>query len=120
MKEIGRRNVTKEITDVLFDKAHKGTSVKDATDYSITVHGFVVYDMGDNTYHLKFIDKDDIDYYTSSQVFIREFMRIAKTTDDDFVVTPTEATSSKGRKYITIKEAIPAGGNNDAWKNINW
>ena len=121
MKEIGRFNVSKEITDMLFDKEHKGNSVKDNIDVEMLVTGFIIYDMEGDGYHLKFITHDDKDYYTSSQVFIKEFMRIAKNAEDKpFIVTPIEATSSKGRKYLSIKESIPKSTDNDAWKNMNW
>lgn len=121
MKEIGRRNVSKELTDLMFDKDHKGIAVKDIIGTTVSVVGFVIYDMGDGTYHLKFVDAGGADYYTSSQVYIKEFMRIAKTTADDavFDATAIEAESKKGRKYITIKESIPSVAS-DEWKNINW
>ena len=106
---------------MLFDKEHKGNSVKDNIDVEMLVTGFIIYDMEGDGYHLKFITHDDKDYYTSSQVFIKEFMRIAKNAEDKpFIVTPIEATSSKGRKYLSIKESIPKSTDNDAWKNMNW
>lgn len=121
MKEIGRRNVTKELTDMIFDKDHKGISVKDCIGRKITVTKFLVYDMEDGTYHLKFFDNEDRDYYTGSQVFIKDFMRLAKSMGEaDFIITVEEAKSNKGRSYLTIPEAPKKESNSDAWKEIDW
>ena len=77
MKEIGRFNVENEALDEVFDKEHKGTSVKDCVGGKLEVVGFVVYD-NEGSYHLKFFAKSGKkvveDFYTGSQVFIKDFM----------------------------------------------
>lgn len=122
MKELGRANVTKEQLDVVFDKEHKGISVKDVVGSVINVAGFVVYDMGDNTFHLKFFDDNKNDFYTSSQVFIKDFMRYAKEVDTiPFTITVAEGESKKGRKFLFVTESRNNDRTaNDNWKNINW
>lgn len=122
MKELGRANVTKEQLDVVFDKEHKGISVKDVVGSVINVSGFVVYDMGDNTFHLKFFDDKENDFYTSSQVFIKDFMRYAKEVDTiPFTITVAEGESKKGRKFLFVTESRNNDRTaNDNWKNINW
>ena len=122
MKEIGRKNVTQDTLDTLFDKSHTGISVKDTIGQKIVVTGFVVYDMEDGSYHLKFFDNDGKDYYTSSQVFIREFMRYASKNEDDgfdvFAITPKQAKSKKGRSYLYLFDNPDK--NNNGWKSIDW
>ena len=127
MREIGKVDMPRETLDLLFQKDHKGTSVADCIDSPINVTGFALYD-ADGSYHLKFIgvERDATkvkDYYTSSQVFIKDFMRLAKLVDDDnffITVTPKEGKSNKGRKYLYIEEAPKKGGNNSNWKSIDW
>ena len=44
MKEIGRTsNVTKEMTDLIFEKDHKGISVADNAGTKVEVDAFVLY-----------------------------------------------------------------------------
>ena len=122
MKEIGRKNVTQEKLDTLFDTSHTGISVKDTIGQTIVVTGFVVYDMEDGSYHLKFFDNNDKDYYTSSQVFIKEFMRLAKEKDDEetFTIEPKAGKSRKGRSYLYLNNDSEDRTTNDNWKSINW
>lgn len=121
MKEIGRMNVSKEMLDEIFNPEHRGVSVKDCVGQKICTVGFVLYDMEDGGFHLKFIDDNGVDYYTSSQVFIKDYMRLRQGTDDTTItITIEEGTSSKGRKYLTIKEAPKKTNNSDAWRNMTW
>ena len=121
MKEIGRKNVTKELTDMIFDKDHQGISVKDCVGIKLKVTRFIVYDMEDGTFHLKFFDDQENDYYTGSQVFIKDFMRLAKASgDEDFEITIEEGKSNKGRIYLTIPEAPKKESNSNKWKEMDW
>ena len=122
MKEIGRKNVTQEKLDTLFDMSHTGISVKDTVGQKIIVTGFVVYDMEDGSYHLKFFDIDDKDYYTSSQIFIKDFMRLAEEMDDEetFTIEPKAGKSRKGRSYLYLNNDSEDRTTNDNWKSINW
>lgn len=121
MKEIGRKNVTKELTDMIFDKDHQGISVKDCVGRKLKVTRFLVYDMEDGTFHLKFFDDQEKDYYTGSQVFIKDFMRLAKASgDEDFEITVEEGKSNKGRSYLTIPEAPKKESNSNKWKEMDW
>ena len=112
MKEIGRFNVENEALDEVFDKEHKGTSVKDCVGGKLEVVGFVVYD-NEGSYHLKFFAKSGKkvveDFYTGSQVFIKDFMRLANSLEleegDSFKITIAEGESKQGRKYLYIEEA---------------
>lgn len=122
MKEIGRKNVTQEKLDTLFDISHTGISVKDTIGQTIVVTGFVVYNMEDGSYHLKFFDNNDKDYYTSSQIFIKEFMRLAKEMDDEetFTIEPKTGKTRKGRSYLYLNDDSEDRTTNDNWKSINW
>lgn len=126
MKEIGRVNVTKEQLDVIFSNGHNGIPMNTTIDKTIEIDGFAIYDNEDGTYHLKYIDTDGNDYYTSSKVFIREFMRLAKERDvnednSPFIITAKEGTSNKGRKYYYIEEAKSVMDKpRDTWKSIEW
>ena len=125
MKEIGRMNVTKEQLDEVFDKEHKGTSVKDVIGAKLNVTGFALYDV-EGTYHLKFFadsgQGNTEDFFTGSQVFIKDFMRIAKNVPDGetFLITVSEGESKKGRKYLYIEEAPKTKSNNTDWRNIDF
>lgn len=123
MKEIGRFNVTREQLDAIFAEGHNGISVSTMTDKKIVVAGFVVYDNEDNSKSLKFIDTAGRDYYTSSQVFIKNFILYMQSKEDaDFPVdiTVKEGKSAKGRKYLTIEESIGSSGNNNDWRNMRF
>lgn len=126
MKELGRFNVTKEILDEIFDKEHTGTSVKDVIGAKLTVTGFALYTTDDGKFHLKFFAEsgqgNTEDFYTGSQVFIKDFMRIAKTVPDGetFTITVCEGESKKGRKYLYIDEAPKSTINNTDWRNIDF
>ena len=123
MKEIGRFNVTREQLDAIFAEGHNGISVSTMADKKIVVAGFVVYDNEDNSKSLKFIDTAGRDYYTSSQVFIKNFTLYMQSKEDsDFPVdiTVKEGKSAKGRKYLTIEEYIGSGGNNNDWRNMRF
>lgn len=123
MKEIGRFNVTREQLDAIFAEGHNGISVSTMADKKIVVAGFVVYDNEDNSKSLKFIDTAGRDYYTSSQVFIKNFILYMQSKEDaDFPVdiTVKEGKSAKGRKYLTIEESIGSGGNNNDWRNMRF
>lgn len=125
MKELGRYNVTKEMLDEIFDKEHKGTAVKDVIGAKLTVTGFALYDL-DGSYHLKFFAEsgqgNTEDFYTGSQVFIKDFMRIAKNVPngETFTITVCEGESKKGRKYLYIKEAPKSTINNIDWRTIDF
>ena len=125
MKELGRMNVTKEMLDEIFDKEHKGTSVKDVIGAKLTVTGFALYDV-EGKYHLKFFAEsgqgNTEDFFTGSQVFIKDFMRIAKNVPDGetFLITVCEGESKKGRKYLYIDEAPKSISNNTDWRNIEF
>lgn len=127
MKEIGRINVTKEMLDVVFDKEHTGTSISTTVDKNLCITGFVLYDMEDGSYHIKVWDKDGADYYTSSQCWIRAFMRYVKSTYDvdaidkiSLSVTTQEGKSNKGRRFLTIFEAPSEFRARNEWKTMNW
>ena len=125
MKELGRMNVTKEMLDEIFDKEHTGTSVKDVIGAKLTVRGFALYDV-EGKYHLKFFAEsgqdNTEDFFTGSQVFIKDFMRLAKTVPDGetFTITVCEGESKKGRKYLYIDEAPKSNTNNTDWRNIDF
>lgn len=127
MKELGRMNVTKEQLDEIFDQEHHGTSVKDVIGAKITVTGFALYVTDeDNKYHLKFFGDsgqgNTEDFFTGSQVFIKDFMRIAQNVPDgeSFLITVCEAESKKGRKYLYIEEAPKTTTNNNNWRSMNF
>ena len=127
MKELGRMNVTKEQLDEIFDQEHKGTSVKNCIGAKITVTGFALYVTDeDNKYHLKFFGEsgqgNTEDFFTGSQVFIKDFMRIAQNVPDgeSFLITVCEGESKKGRKYLYIEEAPKTTTNNNNWRSIDF
>lgn len=123
MKQLARVNVTKDQLDEVFDKAHKGTSVKDIVGAHVLVTGFSLYDK-DGTYHLKFFGDsgqgNHEDFYTGSQVFIKDFMRLAQSIPEgeSFEIVIAEGESLKGRKYLYIENAPKAKSNNTDWRNI--
>lgn len=123
MKEIGRFNVTREQLDAIFAEGHDGIPVNTMVGCPINVAGFVVYENEDNTKSLKFFDTQGRDYYTGSQVFIKNFIMYLQTKEDDefpVQVTVKEGTSQKSkRKYLTIEEGS-AGANNGAWRNMRF
>lgn len=126
MKELGRMNVTKEMLDEIFDKEHTGTSVKDVIGAKITVTGFTLYiNEDDNKYHLKFFGDsgqgNTEDFFTGSQVFIKDFIRMAKNVPDgeSFLITVCEGESKKGRKYLYIDEAPKTTASNSEWRNLD-
>lgn len=125
MKELGRYNVTKEQLDEIFDKEHKGTAVKDVIGAKLTVTGFALYDI-DGSYHLKFFadagQGNTEDFFTGSQVFIKDFMRLAQTVPDGetFTITVCEAESKKGRKYQYIEEAPKTNADNPNWRDMKF
>ena len=121
MKEVGRFNVTREQLDAIFAEGHNGIAINTMVDKVIEISGFVLYDMEeDNAKQVKIIDTSGRDYYTGSQVFIKNLMLYLQTkNDDEFPVTVTvkDSESKKGRKYLTIEEAV---GNNDGWRNMKF
>lgn len=123
MKELGRMNVTKEMLDEIFDKEHIGTSVKDVIGAKLTVTGFALYDV-EGKYHLKFFAEsgqgNHEDFFTSSQVFIKDFLRTAKQFEDGepFDIIVAQGESKKGRKYLYIENAPTTKSNNTDWRNI--
>ena len=122
MKQIGRFNVTREQLDKVFEENHAGVPISSMVGKELVIDGFVVYDMGDNTKSIKIFDIAGRDFYTSSQVFIKNLVEYFQTLDDsDFPATihVVEAKSSKGRTYYTIEEAVP-GENNNSWRNITF
>lgn len=133
MKEIGRTsNVTKEMTDLIFEKDHKGISVADNVGTKVKVDAFVLYqkdqikDKSDDLV-LKFWDNEGQDWYAGSQVFIKSFMRLVKETLDlkaDLFPEPMEITitstkSNKGFTYYDIEEA-PKSKPSKAWLDMEW
>lgn len=129
MKEIGRFNVENGALDEVFDKEHKGTAVKDCIGGKLEIVGFVVYD-NEGSYHLKFFAKAGKkgaveDFYTGSQVFIKDFMRLANSLEleegDSFKITVAEGESKKGRKYLYIEEAPKREPRDtNGWRHIEW
>ena len=135
MKEIGRTsNVTKEMTDKVFAQDHKGIAVADNVGTKVMVDAFCIYEKskaaGDDVdgYVLKFWDTEGNDWYTSSAVFVKSFMRMAKLQLDmeynlfpePMQVTIKKVKSSKtGRDYYDIEEA-PSKEPSQAWKEIDW
>lgn len=126
MKEIGRFGIDNGALDEVFDKEHKGTSVKDCIGGKLEVTGFALYD-NEGTLHLKFFAKSGKkkveDFYTSSQVFIKDFVRLAQSLEleegDSFKVTVCEGESKKGRKYLYIEEAPKREPRDvNGWRNM--
>lgn len=123
MKELGRYNITREQLDEIFTEGHNGISIATMVDKIIVVSGFAIYAGEDGAKSLKIIDTAGRDYYTSSQVFVKNFIIYMQSKQDaDFPVdiTVKEATSKKGRKYLTIEEAASGDGNNDGWRNLTF
>ncbi len=133
MKEIGRTaNVTKDMTDKIFEDGHKGIDIKDNVGVTVEVTDFTLYQKEqekDNStdLSLKFWDKEGNDWYTGSQVFIKSFMRMIKMVFDDktgnlsqnLFVTVKKEKSKNGRDYYDIEEA-PKKQPSNAWKNMEW
>ena len=120
MKEIGRFNVTREQLDAIFAEGHDGIRISDKVGSKINVAGFVIYDMEDNTKSLKLFDDTGRDYYTGSQVFIKNFILFAQQLDDtEFpaTITVTEGKSKTGKKYYSIEEAPVSSSN---WRDIKF
>lgn len=124
MKEVGRFNVTREQLDGIFAEGHNGIAINTMVDKEIEISGFVLYDMEeDNAKQVKIIDTSGRDYYTGSQVFIKNLMLYLQTKNDDefpVIITIKEVESKKGRKYLTIEEAVGSGGNNDGWRSMKF
>ena len=122
MKEIGRQNLSQETINKWFEKDHKGHSISELTDKTVDINGFVIYD-NEGGYHLKFETIDGTDFYASSQVFIKDFMRIAKNANDaPFKITTKEGTSKKNRKFYFVEEASKYSEKkaHDEWKSMEW
>lgn len=122
MKQIGRFNVTREQLDKVFEENHAGVPISSMVGKELVIDGFVVYDMGNNTKSIKIFDIAGRDFYTSSQVFIKNLIEYLQTLDDtDFPASVhiEEVKSTKGRTYYTIKEAV-SSANNDSWRTINF
>lgn len=125
MKEVGRFNVTREQLDAIFAEGHNGIAINTMVGKQINVAGFVIYDMEEegNAKQVKLIDDSGRDYYTGSQVFIKNLILYLQTkNDEDFPVSITvkESESKKGRKYLTIEEAVGSSGNNDGWRSMKF
>ena len=133
MKEIGRTsNVTKDMTDMVFEKDHKGISVADNAGTKVEVIAFVLYqkdmikDKSDDLV-LKFWDKEGQDWYAGSQIFIKSFMRMIKEVIDlesnllpePMKITITATKSAKGFTYYDIEEA-PKAKPSKAWLDMEW
>ena len=122
MKQIGIFNVTRNQLDNVFTEGHKGIAINTMGGKSIKIEGFVIYQMDDGSKSIKIFDTDGRDYYTSSQVFIKNLIEYLQTLDDaDFPTTVNivEEKSQKGRTYYTIAEAIKTHDNN-AWRNLTF
>lgn len=120
MKEIGRFNVSKEKLDQIFTEGHESIPVSTMIGRHIVVDGFVIYDNEDGTKSLKLVDDTGRDYYTGSQVFIKNFILYAQTfNDNEFPITirPIEGKSKTGKKYYTIEEAPTVSSN---WRDIKF
>lgn len=120
MKELGRFNVTREQLDLIFTEGHQSIAINTMIGTPICVSGFVIYDNEDNTKSLKIIDDAGRDYYTGSQVFIKNFILYAQSFEDDqfpITITPIEGKSKTGKKYYSIEEAL--SGSSD-WRSIKF
>lgn len=120
MKEIGRFNITKEQLDAIFTEGHSSIAVNTMVGKQIKVAGFSIYDMEDGTKSLKIIDDAERDYYTGSQVFIKNFILYAQSFEDDafpITITVAEGKSKTGKKYYTIEEAPSSSSN---WREIKF
>ena len=68
----------------------------------------------------KIIDDAERDYYTGSQVFIKNFILYAQSFEDDafpITITVAEGKSKTGKKYYTIEEAPSTSSN---WREIKF
>ncbi len=122
MKQIGIFNVTRNQLDNVFTEGHKGIAINTMGGKSIKIEGFVIYQMDDGSKSIKIFDTDGRDYYTSSQVFIKNLIEYLQTLDDaDFptTVNVVEEKSQKGRTYYTIAEAVNTF-DNSAWRNLTF
>lgn len=122
MKQIGIFNVTRNQLDNVFTEGHKGIAINTMVGKSIKIEGFAIYQMDDGSKSIKIFDTDGRDYYTSSQVFIKNLVEYLQTlNDDDFpaTVNVVEEKSQKGRTYYTIAEAVSTFDNN-AWRNLTF
>ena len=120
MKEIGRFNVTREQLDNIFTECHSSIAINTMVGTPICVAGFAIYDNEDDTKSLKIIDDAGRDYYTGSQVFIKNFILYAQTFEDDafpIIITPSEGKSKTGKKYYSIEEAPTSNSN---WRDIKF
>ena len=134
MKEIGRTsNVTKEMTDKVFEQDHKGIAIADNVGTKVRVEAFTLYqkdpikDKSDD-FVLKFWDNEGQDWYANSQVFIKSFMRLVKENldmDTNIFPEPMEITIMKVKskssnfEYYDIEEAPKAQPSNK-WKDMEW
>ena len=122
MKQIGIFNVTRNQLDNVFTEGHKGIAINTMAGKSIKIEGFVIYQMDDGSKSIKIFDTDGRDYYTSSQVFIKNLIEYLQTLDDaEFPATVNivEEKSQKGRTYYTIAEAVNTFDNN-AWRSLTF
>ena len=135
MKQIGiTANVTQEMKDVIFAEGHKGIAVSDNVGTKVQVDGFALFekrkDAGDRDdgFALKFWDVEGNDWYTSSSVFIKSFMRMAQAAVDietNMFVEPMTITicskkaQKSGNSYYDIEEA-PQKETDQSWKSIDW
>lgn len=123
MKEVGRFNVTREQLDAIFAEGHDGISISTMVGSKIQIAGFAIYENDDNTRSIKIIDTAGRDYYTTSQVFVKNLILFLQSKDDDefpVEITVSQATSKKGRTYLTIEEAIGSDGDNNNWRSIKF
>lgn len=123
MKEIGRFNVTREQLDEIFTEGHSSIAINTMVGKPISVAGFAIYDNEDKegSKSLKIIDDAGRDYYTGSQVFVKNFILYAQSfEDDDFpiTITPSEGKAkTSGKKYYSIEEAPTSNSN---WRDIKF
>ena len=122
MKQIGIFNVTRNQLDNVFTEGHKGIAINTMGGKSIKIEGFAIYQMDDGSKSIKIFDTDGRDYYTSSQVFIKNLIEYLQTLEDDefpATVNVVEEKSQKGRTYYTIAEAVNTFDNN-AWRSLTF
>lgn len=134
MKQIGRTsNVTKEMTDKVFEKDHRGIAIGDNVGVTVMVDAFTIYQKekdkdGSEDFSLKFWDTEGNDWYAGSQVFIKSFMRMAKLRLDmesNMFLEPMKVTivqkksNTTGRDYYDIEEA-PTAQPSNKWKEMEW
>ena len=122
MKQLAIFNVTRNQLDNIFEKGHKGIPVSDMVDKAIDLDGFALYKTDDGDLTIKIVDKDGRDYFTYSQVFIKNLMEYLKTVDDNDFPTTIHVTSEKSKKggktYYSIKEAI--NSNSTDWRSLTF